>query len=258
MAGAAADLPTREEWQKLLAERDEERRKREQYERQIKDMRAQMGVQQSQIEAEAESITNKLMQRIQEIEADKSALRQQVEAEERRMRSEKVELEQKLQQSANHLVRLKNEKEVIVRQVEQEEEFLTNTLQQKLAKVLAEKVEIENDLEQEQEYISNRLQKQVAETVKEKREMEVRLEEEQAKVAAMEAEKRKLTQQLQTLQVSVEVEEERISNRLGKTVDLIKSEKEVLLRELEKEKAAASAIRVGHEAQRQELEAAKT
>ena len=140
-----------------------------------------------------------------------------------------------------------------MRQVEQEEEFLTNTLQQKLSKVLAEKVEIENDLEQEQEYISNRLQKQVAETLKEKREMEVRLEEEQAKVKAMEEEKLKLTQQLQMLQLSVEVEEERISNRLGKTVDLIKSEKEVLLKELEREKAAAASIRAEHETQRQEL-----
>ena len=248
-----AQTPTREEWQKLLTELEDERRKTAQHERQIKEMRTQMGLQQCQIEAEAESITNKLMQRIEEIEADKTALRQQVEAEERRMRSEKLELEQKLQQSANHLNRLKHEKELIVRQVEQEEEFLTNTLQQKLAKVLAEKVEIENDLEQEQEYISNRLQKQVAETLKEKKEMEVRLEEEQAKVAAMEAEKKKLTQQLQTLQVSVEVEEERISNRLGKTVDIIKSEKEMLLRELEREKAAASAIRIEHEAQRQEL-----
>lgn len=131
------------------------------------------------------------------------------------MKSEKTELEHKLQQNAKHLSRLKHEKEVIVRQVEQEEEFLTNTLQQKLSKVLAEKVEIENDLEQEQEYISNRLQKQVAETLKEKRDMERRLEEEQAKVHAMEEEKRKLAQQLQTLQVSVEVEEERISNQLG-------------------------------------------
>jgi hypothetical protein len=72
-------------------------------------------------------------------------------------------------------------------------------------------------------------------------------------VAAMEGEKKKLTQQLQMLQVSVEVEEERISNRLGKTVDIIKSEKDVLLRELEREKAAAAAIRVEHEQQRQEL-----
>jgi hypothetical protein len=39
----------------------------------------------------------------------------------------------------------------------------------------------------------------------------------------------------------VEVEEKRISNRLGKTVDLIKSEEEALLRDLEKETAAASA-----------------
>ena len=232
---------------------EEERRKNAQHERTMKEMRAQMGLQQSQIEAEAESVTNRLLARIQEIEKDKAELRANVEAEERRMKSEKTELEHKLQQNAKHLSRLKHEKEVIVRQVEQEEEFLTNTLQQKLSKVLAEKVEIENDLEQEQEYISNRLQKQVAETLKEKRDMERRLEEEQAKVHAMEEEKRKLAQQLQTLQVSVEVEEERISNQLGKTVDVIKGEKEALLHQLEKEKAAASAIRAEHEAQRLEL-----
>jgi myosin heavy subunit len=237
----------------LMQRLEDERRKNAQYERQIKEMRNQMGVQQSQIEAEAESITNKLMQRIKEIEKEKALLRQQVEAEERRMKSEKVELEQKLQQSANHLSRLKHEKEVIVRQVEQEEEFLTNTLQQKLSKVLAEKVEIENDLEQEQEYISNRLQKQVKETQLEKQEMERRLEDEQAKVAAMEDEKRKLTSQLQSLQVTVELEEERISNRLGKTVEVIKAEKQALILELEREKAAAAAIRMEHEQQRQEL-----
>jgi len=250
---AAAGAGGEDRLAELMRLLEEEQRKNAAHERQIKAMRNQMGVQQSQIEAEAESITNKLMQRIQEIEKDKLQMRQQVDAEERRMKSEKIELEQKLQQSANHLSRLKHEKEVIVRQVEQEEEFLTNTLQQKLSKVLAEKVEIENDLEQEQEYISNRLQKQVKETQREKQAMERRLEEEQAKVAAMEEEKRKLTQQLQMLQVSVEVEEERISNRLGKTVDLIKHEKEVLLKELEREKAAAAAIRTEHEQQRQEL-----
>mmetsp|Transcript_86068 Transcript_86068/g.139593 ORF Transcript_86068/g.139593 Transcript_86068/m.139593 type:complete len:306 (+) Transcript_86068:1088-2005(+) len=58
---------------------------------------------------------------------------------------------------------------------------------------------------------------------------------------------------MQSLQVSVEVEEERISNRLGKTVDLIKSEKEALLSQLEKEKAAAAAIAREHDAQRLEL-----
>ena len=241
---------TMEEALRLL---EEERRKNMQYERQIKDMRNQMGLQQSQIEAEAESITNKLMHRIQEIEKDKTALRQQVEAEERRMKNEACVLEQKLQYSANQLSRLKHEKEVIVRQVEQEEEFLTNTLQQKLSNVLAEKVVIEKNLEQEQEYMTNRLQKQVAETLKEKQAMESRLEEEQAKVAAMEEEKKKLAQQLQMLQLSVEVEEERISNQLGKTVDLIKSEKECLILQLEKEKAATASLRVEHELQRQEL-----
>lgn len=84
---------------------EEERRKNSQQERQMKEMRNQMGMQQCQIEAEAESITNKLINRIQEIEKDKVALRQQVEAEERRMKNEKIELEQKLQLSANHLTR---------------------------------------------------------------------------------------------------------------------------------------------------------
>ena len=143
MAAAEGEAQTREELQRLL---DEERRKNEVYQRALNEMRNQMGVQQSQTEAEAESITNKLIARIQEIEKDKVALRLQVEAEERRMKSEKTELEHKLQQNANHLSRLKHEKEVIVRQVEQEEEFLTNTLQQKLSKVLAEKIEIENNL----------------------------------------------------------------------------------------------------------------
>jgi myosin heavy subunit len=250
MAAAEGEAQTREELQRLL---DEERRKNEVYQRALNEMRNQMGVQQSQTEAEAESITNKLIARIQEIEKDKVALRLQVEAEERRMKSEKTELEHKLQQNANHLSRLKHEKEVIVRQVEQEEEFLTNTLQQKLSKVLAEKIEIENDLEQEQEYISNRLQKQVTETLKEKHEMERRLEEEKVKVAAMEEEKKRLKLQLQALQVSIEFEEERISNRLGKTVKLVQSEKAVLMQQLEKEKAAAAALRAEHETQRQEL-----
>eukprot|EP00960_Hanusia_phi_P038477 753455-Hanusia_phi.AAC.2 len=227
-----------------------------------------MGIQQSQIEAEAERITNKLMLRIEEIEKEKAAMRLQVEAEERRLEHEKKELETKLQQSAAHLARLKHEKEALVRQkpqVEQEEEFLTNTLQHKLAKVLAEKVEIENELEQEQEYISNRLQKQVVDTLKEKQEMERRLDEEKAKVSNQWKKKRRswldnynhcsttvfairnVTEKYWA-RLNIEVEEERISNTLGKTVDQIKSEKK-----LEKEKAVASALSREHELQRMEL-----
>jgi len=230
-----------------------EKRRTVSLERQNVEMRKRMGIQQSQIEAEEELITNKLMARIEEIEKEKSTLRQKVEKEESVMKQEKSQLESKLQQTVSHLARLKQEKEMLVRQVEQEEEFLTNTLQHKLSKVLAEKVEIENRLEQEQEYISNRLQKQVSDTQKEKAEMERRLEEEQAKVKHMEEEKKKLAAQLQSLQLHVEMEEENISNKLGKTVDAIKSEKEVLLHKLEKEKAAAAQLRMEHETQRQEL-----
>ncbi|EKX41940.1 hypothetical protein GUITHDRAFT_153692 [Guillardia theta CCMP2712] len=237
----------------LLKQLEDEKRKNASLERNNADLKRKMGIQQSQIEAEAERITNKLMLRIEEIEKEKATMRLQVEAEERRLEHEKKELETKLQQSAAHLARLKHEKEALVRQVEQEEEFLTNTLQHKLAKVLAEKVEIENELEQEQEYISNRLQKQVVDTLKEKQDMERRLEEEKAKVLSMEEEKKKLARQLQSLQLNIEVEEERISNTLGKTVDQIKSEKEALIQKLEKEKATASALSREHELQRLEL-----
>ena len=68
MAAAEGEAQTREELQRLL---DEERRKNEVYQRALNEMRNQMGVQQSQTEAEAESITNKLIARIQEIEKDK-------------------------------------------------------------------------------------------------------------------------------------------------------------------------------------------
>ena len=121
----------------------------------------------------------------------------------------------------------------------QEEEFLINTLQHKLSKVLAEKVEIENRLEQEQEYISNRLQKQVADRQREKEEMERRLEEQKMLVAQMMHEKEKLAEQLQHLRLTVEIEEESISNKLGKAVAQTKGEKDELLAQLERERAAA-------------------
>jgi hypothetical protein len=53
--------------------------------------------------------------------------------------------------------------------------------------------------------------------------------------------------------LSVEVEEENISNKLAKTMDTIKSEKEELLHRLEQEKAATAMLRKEHEQQRQEL-----
>ena len=121
----------------------------------------------------------------------------------------------------------------------QEEEFLINTLQHKLSKVLAEKVEIENRLEQEQEYISNRLQKQVADRQREKEEMERRLEEQKMLVTQMMHEKEKLAEQLQHLRLTVEIEEESISNKLGKAVAQTKGEKDELLAQLERERAAA-------------------
>jgi predicted nucleotidyltransferase len=92
---AAAGAGGEDRLAELMRLLEEEQRKNAAHERQIKAMRNQMGVQQSQIEAEAESITNKLMQRIQEIEKDKLQMRQQVDAEERRMKSEKIELEQR-------------------------------------------------------------------------------------------------------------------------------------------------------------------
>mmetsp|Transcript_14211 Transcript_14211/g.28339 ORF Transcript_14211/g.28339 Transcript_14211/m.28339 type:complete len:461 (+) Transcript_14211:214-1596(+) len=250
MASIEPTQPTVEE---LLQQLEQEKRRSKTLERQNVEMRKRMGLQQSQIEAEEELITNKLMARIEEIEKEKAAMRLKVEAEDRLLKTEKTQIEAKLSQTQAHLARLKHEKEVLVRQVEQEEEFLTNTLQHKLSKVLAEKVEIENQLEQEQEYISNRLQKQVADTLNEKKDMERRLEEAKNKVIHMEEEKKKLANQLQSLQLSVEVEEECISNKLGKTVDLIRVEKEELLHRLEHEKAAAAALRKEHELQRQEL-----
>jgi chromosome segregation ATPase len=99
-------------------------------------------------------------------------------------------------------------------QVEQEEEFLTNTLQLKLARVEQERVAMEVRLEQEQEYITNKLQKQIAESVKEKSVLEARIKEEREKVVSMEEEKKKLQIQLRQLRMSVEVEEENISNKV--------------------------------------------
>lgn len=49
------------------------------------------------------------------------------------------------------------------------------------------------------------------------------------------------------------MEEENISNKLGKTVDAIKSEKDELLHRLEQEKLATALLRKEHEQQRQEL-----
>jgi hypothetical protein len=72
-------------------------------------------------------------------------------------------------------------------------------------------------LEQEQEYITNKLQKQIADAAKEKALLEIRIKEERDKVVSMEEEKKKLQEQLRKLRLSVEVEEENISNKVSFT-----------------------------------------
>ena len=69
-------------------------------------------------------------------------------------------------------------------------------------------------MEQEQEYITNKLQKQIVEAAKEKAILEARIKEERDKVFSMEEEKKKLQVQLRQLRLSVEVEEENISNKV--------------------------------------------
>ncbi|KAJ1484077.1 hypothetical protein T484DRAFT_1798249, partial [Baffinella frigidus] len=247
---AAGAAPTVEE---LMQQLEAEKKKSGMLEARNVEMRKRMGIQQTALEAEEELITNKLISRIEEIEKEKEHVSLRVEEEENQLRSEKAQLESKLQHNTTHLARLKKEKEDLVRQVEQEEEFLTNTLQHKLSKVLAEKVEIENRLEQEQEYISNRLQKQAAQSEKEKKEMEERLDEQKMLVHQMMQEKDKLAHQLQELRLTVEIEEESISNKLGKAVAQTKVEKDLLMVQLERERAAASQLSKEHETQRDEL-----
>ncbi len=72
-------------------------------------------------------------------------------------------------------------------------------------------------MEQEQEYITNKLQKQIADAAKEKALLEIRIKEERDKVVSMEEEKKKLQEQLRKLRLSVEVEEENISNKVSFT-----------------------------------------
>ena len=167
----------------------------------------------------------------------------------------------------------------MISQVEQEEEFLTNTLQLKLARVEQERVALEVRLEQEQEYITNKLQKQIADAAKEKSLLEIRIKEERDKVLSMEEEKKKLQIQLRQLRLSVEVEEENISNKvslcpfdykfaiilfilhfdtrrfcqLGKTIEQIRREKEELQRKLDAEHEATAALSKELDKQRLDL-----
>ncbi len=84
----------------------------------------------------------------------------------------------------------------------------------KLTRVEQERIALEVRLEQEQEYITNKLQKQIADAAKEKSLLETRIKEERDKVLSMEEEKKKLQEQLRKLRLSVEVEEENISNKV--------------------------------------------
>ncbi len=85
----------------------------------------------------------------------------------------------------------------------------------KLARVEQERIALEVRLEQEQEYITNKLQKQITDAAKEKSMLEIRIKEERDKVVSMEDEKKKLKEQLRKLRLSVEVEEENISNKVS-------------------------------------------
>jgi chromosome segregation ATPase len=88
----------------------------------------------------------------------------------------------------------------------------------KLARVEQERIALEVRLEQEQEYITNKLQKQIADAAKEKSLLEIRIKEERDKVVSMEEEKKKLQEQLRKLRLSVEVEEENISNKVLRSI----------------------------------------
>jgi len=239
--------------QSLKQQLEVEKRKNASLEEANRALKRQMGVQQSQIEAEEELITNKLMARIEEIEKERRAWQKKVEEEEGKQKRERSVMEAKLQESSNHLDRLKHEKECLAQQVEQEEEFLTNTLQNKLRKVLMEKVDLENRLEQEQEYISNKLQKQVSDTSKEKKTLERMLEEEKERVASMEEQKKQLADQLQQLKLSVEFEQEYISNKLGKTLEMMVHEKAELQHKLEEQQQHVVSLSKECEQQRSEL-----
>ena len=72
---------------------------------------------------------------------------------------------------------LKKEKEQLAIEVEREEELLTNSLQKKLFQLRQDKVDLENRLEQEQEYIVNSLQKRISRAEHEKADLERQLEE---------------------------------------------------------------------------------
>lgn len=169
-----------------------------------------MGQHQSQIEAEEELITLKLMSRIEEMEKEKQSLASKVEWEERRLKQEKAAWEAQLLESSTHLDMLKHEKETLAKRVVDEEEHIAKTLQEKLRKVLQDKVEIENKLEQEKEYISNMLQKNVTETQKEKKELHRRLEIEQQNVAMLSRECELQRLELRKFQGSSYVMQQRI------------------------------------------------
>mmetsp|Transcript_6885 Transcript_6885/g.20945 ORF Transcript_6885/g.20945 Transcript_6885/m.20945 type:complete len:175 (+) Transcript_6885:114-638(+) len=118
--------------------------------------------------------TAKLHTRRKFLDQENEKLREKNAQTQKEIEAEEESITNRLNKKLNAL---HSEKEQLAREIEQEEEYLTQTLQAKLEQLRREKVDIENQLEQEQEYVVNKLQRQLEELKHEKRILKRRVEE---------------------------------------------------------------------------------
>eukprot|EP00879_Flechtneria_rotunda_P000646 GHRR01000760.1.p1 GENE.GHRR01000760.1~~GHRR01000760.1.p1 ORF type:complete len:359 (+),score=134.38 GHRR01000760.1:317-1393(+) len=215
---------------RLQAALDKEKKVSNAYAEELRRTKEQNLAVQSQIEVEEECITNKLMKRLEQLKKEKQTLANEVEMEEELITNT---LQKKLEQ-------LNKEKVDLESRLEIEQEYVVNKLCKQLdqlsaekAKLHKEKVDLENQLEAEQEYIMNKLQKQLEKLASEKGTLQRERTDMQRQCSELSAAVDKLNRDKVALENQMEMEEEKIVNRLQRQLEQLTSSYRALEQKLE-------------------------
>lgn len=213
MAASAAQQFTHEQLHELLAA---ERRRSAQLVDDLKRAKEENFLAQQRAEQEEEFITNRLTKRLTQLKREKQNLANEVEQEE----------EYLVNNLQKRLTEVTREKIDLERRLEAEQEYIVNKLQAKLQelgrernKLNLEKAELENTLEAEQEFIANRLQMQVERLAAEKRNLQKEKSDMQRQVIELAAAVHQLNQDKCQLENQMEMEEEKVVNRLQRQLE---------------------------------------
>mmetsp|Transcript_14545 Transcript_14545/g.31670 ORF Transcript_14545/g.31670 Transcript_14545/m.31670 type:complete len:245 (-) Transcript_14545:810-1544(-) len=194
-----------DELSRAKIEATQQRRRADALEEELRLAKQQYVLVQTQLEQEEECITNKLIKRLDELKKEKAQLVCEVEQEEELV---SATLRTRLQ-TANH------EHEAVIHKLQVQ----LDQLRSERNKLHAEKIELENQLEAEQEFIMNKLQKQLEKLGAEKKGLQRETSELQLQIKTLAQCVERLNLEKVKLEQELEVEEEKITNRLQRQVE---------------------------------------